>query len=157
MSALFYIIINLHFYWNTINSKPLISSAFLIMNECNNSLSVLIRNEIIYHCPKTMHADADIKSVKSRISIENFCMLHVSASATFDSTKHKELKELYGIIERSMSDTKPPVTSSERMMKASKPNVESHAAKLKASDVINFQEKREVAINKTSYLRIIKG
>ena len=80
-------IINPHVYWNTINSKPFISSAIPIMNEHSHTLSMLIRNESISYCPKTTHADAYVKSIKSSGGVEKLRMFNFLDAATFDSMK----------------------------------------------------------------------
>ena len=46
-------ILNLHVYWNAMNSKLFISSGIPIMNEHNHTLNMLIRDEIISHFQKT--------------------------------------------------------------------------------------------------------
>ena len=104
-------ILNLHIHWETQNSTPFIGVTIPIMNADNATLSALIRSEIISHLPETVCADADIKSIKSGASIEKIRILHFPASATFNSMKHEDPKELHVVIERPKPAASKPINS----------------------------------------------
>ena len=66
MSSLLHtMILNLHAHWNTTSSAPFASVIIPIMNANSQTLSALIRSEIIAHFPETVYADTDIKSIKA--------------------------------------------------------------------------------------------
>ena len=65
-------IINLHAYWNAINSVPFLRTVIPIMNSDNQTLALLVRSEIIAHRTSIAGANADIKSIKHDSSVENF-------------------------------------------------------------------------------------
>ena len=149
-------ILNLHIHWETQNSTPFISVTIPIMNADNITFSVLIRSGIIFHLPKTVYANADIKSIKSiksGASVEKIRILHFPASAIFNSMKHEDPKELHVAIERPKPAASKPINSLALVMEATKPTLVSHPSKLKVSDVINFQEKHEVATSKATFLK----
>ena len=123
------------------------------MNEHNYTLSMFIRNEMIYYYPKTTHADTDIKSVKSDGGVEKLRMIHFPDFEMLDSMNHEEPKELHVIIDRSIFTTKPPINSFERMMTVSELTMVQCVSKWKVSNAINFQENHEAAINKTAYFK----
>ena len=93
------VIIKTHVYWCVTNSAPIFSITVPIMNTNIQTLSTLVRSDIVTQCPKTMHADNGIKSVKSSDSVKKLRMLHFLALEEKKIIKHEEQKDLCTIID----------------------------------------------------------
>ena len=85
-----------------------------------------------------MCTNACVKYIKSGRGAEKNRIRNYLASATFQSMRHDDAKELHALVKCDIASKAALVNSFEHLMASSKPSMSSHESKCNLNDVISF-------------------